>query len=437
MNCLSAASYALPNVVSASMNTMHHASSSSSGSSTSAPGLFEQLATEINHLTADGGLLSNNIKSSSTTEITAMQKKASATSLKNDYLSFSSNGATTNSKSNNKAEQNSDANTVANTIELSEEYWETLSQLFSTCETVLLHCGATLSAAVRERLSVVVNQGLSCLSLGLLPPQYTDRHMHRSAGARLRREPRAQRLLLQLATTEVFCPAQQHPQLQQYSRNLPLLRQVAGMCMRCTATAADASRALLMISALLMPVTVPLPAVPTIDIARDYILTATNQQHDAALFLKRSVDNEVEGVDTVNNNSQLLQSSFSDDQNTLLISQQIETSVSLVSSVLSTNENTCEDNNDNNQNDDDDDEEKDRPNKKARLAAQKEISIASGSGRNSMPQLQQQLAPQLFKQQTKPIDTKNSSNTIKEDVENSDDDESLPDIDIEADPDSE
>lgn len=152
---------------------------------------------------------------------------------------------------------------------------ERLTVLFETWESVLLYCGPLLSASVRESFTTAVYQSLSCLAQGVLVPQFADRHMHRYAGARLRQDLTAQRLLLSLATVEVFSPPQLQHQAQQFSRNLPLLKRCAELCLRNTVTAGVAARVLLQVSTLLHPVTVALPAVPAIDTARSYILTAS------------------------------------------------------------------------------------------------------------------------------------------------------------------
>ena len=65
-------------------------------------------------------------------------------------------------------------------------------------------------------------------------------------------------------------------QAQQYSRNLPLLKRVAEVCSRGAGTSSVAARALLLYSTLLHPVTVALPAVPAIDSARSFLLEAQN-----------------------------------------------------------------------------------------------------------------------------------------------------------------
>mmetsp|Transcript_27157 Transcript_27157/g.60095 ORF Transcript_27157/g.60095 Transcript_27157/m.60095 type:complete len:281 (+) Transcript_27157:216-1058(+) len=123
-------------------------------------------------------------------------------------------------------------------------------------------------------------------------PQYADRHMHRALVAPLRSSPAVQRLLIKLATVEVFLPPQQGGgqgmgqgtgTVAQYSRNLPLLQRVCLNLLRAgssntrggtgeTDLASECARALLLCGTLLQPVTVALPAVAALDTARSYVM---------------------------------------------------------------------------------------------------------------------------------------------------------------------
>jgi hypothetical protein len=229
---------------------------------------------EIRDLTANQSLLS---QSQATADAKKENTKESANTDGN--LTFATGVNSTVPVNLTGAVITSTSGHMENTVgrfEFESDRAERLCVLFETCEAVLLYCGPLLSVQVREAFTLTVHQGLACLAQGVLVPQFPDRHVHRQACARLRQDLTAQRLLLQLATVEVFSPPQLQNQAQQFSRNLPLLKRCAELCMRNAVTAAVAARALLMFSTLLHPVTVALPAVPAVDSARSYILTASD-----------------------------------------------------------------------------------------------------------------------------------------------------------------
>ena len=169
-----------------------------------------------------------------------------------------------------------------------------LGILFEASESILVYCRHMLSSAVRERYSIIIRQGLMNLSLGIIPSLYYDRHMQRQqACAPIRSDVIVQSMLLQLATVEVFIPNSK----QQYSQNLSLLQKAAELCMQSTATAPAASKALMTISTLLQPTTVALPTIPIIDQARDFILQSNQQSrgHDNRVISSSSSSCGVRG----------------------------------------------------------------------------------------------------------------------------------------------
>lgn len=258
---IAAAARALPSVLASSVNATNI-------------GLVELLSREMSQMTSNQSLVSQSAAQSEVKEQTS-----TLGANKDGNLSFATGVSSTivaNLTGVVMTNTSGNMNGPAQVVQREEDRQAFLQSLFDACEAVLLHCGPLLSPTVRESFTVVVGQGLSCLSLGVLTPQYADRHMHRIAGARLRQDPFVQRLLIQLATVEVFSPPQLQHQAQQYSRNLPLLKRVAEVCARSAGTSSVAARALLLYSTLLHPVTVALPAVPAIDSARSFLLEAQN-----------------------------------------------------------------------------------------------------------------------------------------------------------------
>lgn len=261
LSVIAASARVLPSVLASSVNATNI-------------GLVELLSREMAQLTSNQSLVSQSAAQSEVKEQTS-----SLGANKDGNLSFATGVSSTivaNLTGVVMTNTSGNMNGPAQVVQREEDRQAFLQSLFDACEAVLLHCGPLLSPTVRESFTVVVGQGLSCLSLGVLTPQYADRHMHRIAGARLRQDPFVQRLLIQLATVEVFSPPQLQHQAQQYSRNLPLLKRVAEVCSRGAGTSSVAARALLLYSTLLHPVTVALPAVPAIDSARSFLLEAQN-----------------------------------------------------------------------------------------------------------------------------------------------------------------
>ena len=261
LQCMTTAARCLPSVVANSINSTPIC-------------LLEQLAKEMQLLTTNQGLLSQSTTNTSTTT-TANTTNANAN--KDGNLSFATGV-------NSVIPINHTGQVITNTsgnineicaIEGIHTRYERLTVLFTTAEAVLLHCGPLLSASIREQFTTIVNQGLVCMNLGILSVQYMDRHLHRSNCALLRQDPTIQCLLLQLSLVEVFCAPQLSQQIQQYSRNLSLLKHIAELCMRNSLTSTVAARILLQYSTLYHPVTVALPAVSASDTARGYILTTT------------------------------------------------------------------------------------------------------------------------------------------------------------------
>lgn len=260
LQCMATAARCLPSVVANSVNSTPIC-------------LLEQLTKEMQLLTANQGLLSQSTTNTSTTTANTTNTNAN----KDGNLSFATGV-------NSVIPINHTGQVITNTsgnineicvIEGIHTRYERLTVLFTTAEAVLLHCGPLLSASIREQFTTIVNQGLVCMNLGILSVQYMDRHLHRSNCALLRQDPTIQCLLLQLSLVEVFCAPQLSQQIQQYSRNLSLLKHIAELCMRNSLTATVAARILLQYSTLYHPVTVALPAVPASDTARGYILTTT------------------------------------------------------------------------------------------------------------------------------------------------------------------
>ena len=261
LQCMTTAARCLPSVVANSINSTPIC-------------LLEQLAKEMQLLTTNQGLLS---QSTTNTSITTTANTTNTNANKDGNLSFATGV-------NSVIPINHTGQVITNTsgnineicaIEGIHTRYERLTVLFTTAEAVLLHCGPLLSASIREQFTTIVNQGLVCMNLGILSVQYMDRHLHRSNCALLRQDPTIQCLLLQLSLVEVFCAPQLSQQIQQYSRNLSLLKHIAELCMRNSLTSTVAARILLQYSTLYHPVTVALPAVSASDTARGYILTTT------------------------------------------------------------------------------------------------------------------------------------------------------------------
>jgi hypothetical protein len=244
-----------------------------------------------------------------------------------------------------------------------------------------------------------VHQALTTLSHGILMPHYVDRHMHRNTGAKIRQDPLAQRLLLQLATVEVFSPPQLQHQSQQFSRNLPLLKRCAELCLRNSVTATIAARALLHFSTLLHPVTVALPAVPAVDTARSYILSVTDavppHASTAAALAQSSVESEEVGIETE-----------------LTYSSPVAASEAPVTSAVKSAREVTQ--------------AEETPNKRSKIAAQAPFSASKSPA--VMPNTD------LLARRSSLQDAQAASANLRAAQE--DDDESLPDIDIDADPDS-
>jgi hypothetical protein len=276
LRCLAASARSLPSVLAATLNA------------TSGMGLLDVLAAEVDALTANPALVSQSTIISATSAASQRKGAAAAGNHSKDgnmmfYDPADPAGAATSSGS----------SASSGRIDQEGDKLATLTALFDTCNAVLLHCGPSLSAALRERFTAIVAQALQCASKGILPPQFSDRHMHRHLGAKLRQDPAALSLLIELATTEVFSPPQLQHQAQQWSRNLPLLKVVAELSMRHSRTAAAAHRTLLLLSTLLHPVTVALPAVPAKDTMRSYLLSVSDAETGAtngASMLERSTN---------------------------------------------------------------------------------------------------------------------------------------------------
>lgn len=258
--CVTSAARALPSVLAASVNA-------------TPIGLLDMLTKEMDELTANQALVSQ-----SGAQKAPEQKENKETANKDGNLSFSTGVSST-------VPVNLTGAVITNTAGLMEraeraqnprDRVAALKVLFEACEAVLLHCGPLLVPTVREAFTSIVGQGLACLAQGVISPQFADRHMHRNTGAKLRQDPAVQCLVIQLATVEVFSPPQLQHQLQQFSRNLALLKTVAELCLRGATTSAAAGRALVLLSTVLHPVTVALPAVPAVDSARGYILNVSN-----------------------------------------------------------------------------------------------------------------------------------------------------------------
>lgn len=280
-----------------------------------------------------------------------------------------------------------------------------LTVLFETCEALLLYCGPLLVSSVREAFTAVVHQALTTLSQGILTPQMADRHMHRNAGAKIRQDPLAQRLLLQLATVEVFSPPQLQHQTQQFSRNLPLLKRCAELCLRNSVTAAVAARALLHFSTLLHPVTVALPAVSAVDTARSYILSASDAlpSHTSSGAVMM-VQPSTERTELLSNEEELTYTSP--------VATREETQTTVPSSVKSARATASAE---------------ETPNKRAKIVA--EVPFSAAKSPAVMPNTD------LLSRRSSLQDSQAASANLRA-AQGDDEDESLPDIDIDADPDS-
>eukprot|EP01032_Pedospumella_encystans_P023420 gene23420-26512_t len=209
LTVVASAARALPSVLAASVNATNI-------------GLVEQLSKEMAQLTTNQSLVS---QSAAQSEVKEQTNSNGLGANKDGNLSFATGVSSTivaNLTGTVITHTSGNMHATTQVVQREEDRQVALRALFEACEAVLLHCGPLLSPTVRESFTTVVGQGLSCLSLGVLTPQYADRHMHRIAGARLRQDPFTQNLLIQLATVEVFSPPQLQHQAQQYSRNLPL-----------------------------------------------------------------------------------------------------------------------------------------------------------------------------------------------------------------------
>eukprot|EP01034_Spumella_vulgaris_P021701 gene21701-27752_t len=254
INCVRTAARAFPNTVADSLNNR--------GCSV----LVDMLQAEMHALTA----LRSLVTGATGDEEEAGDKKAPK---KNNVYSL------VNSSSSSSAGSNGNQLAGALSPEVSRA-------LFAACEALLTHCSATLSTALRHALEEAVGQGLVCLLKGILPPQYADRKVHRSQCEFLRQDPAAQGALLRLATVEVLVPSRTGSN----STNISVLRRVSESCVWHPETAADATRALLVIGALMHPVALTLPAFPAADVAKTYLANS----HAASLSLSAPPSQEVE-----------------------------------------------------------------------------------------------------------------------------------------------
>jgi len=240
--------------------------------------ILDQLAWEVDLLTHNPLLLSASMNFDS-------GQNGGKKSNKRDYKGSSSSGGVNqvlqsqskgslnrNSHTDEGIDNSNDDRAAMYCSDASRYKW--LGILFDTSESILINCRHMLSSSVRERYADIIRRGLTSLSLGIVPSLFYDRHMQRQPCAPIRSDVIAQSLLLQLATAEVFIPNTK----QQYSQNLSFLQKAAELCIYSTATAPAASRALMIISTLLQPTTVALPAIPFIEQAKDFILQSSQQR---------------------------------------------------------------------------------------------------------------------------------------------------------------
>lgn len=137
----------------------------------------------------------------------------------------------------------------------------------TTCEAVMLHCGAMLPTATREVIELALAQLLDCICRGVLLPQVPDRKLKRSSCEGIRQDPPLQRAVLSLAVVEVMTSSRTGVM----SGNVGLLKRAATCCLAQAETSAEATKALLVVDALLHPSTFPLPSVPPLVLAKNFL----------------------------------------------------------------------------------------------------------------------------------------------------------------------
>lgn len=166
--------------------------------------------------------------------------------------------------------------------------------LLETLEVLLLFCGSALSATLREIIEILLGQTMSCMTKGLVLPQFSDRRMHRIDCELIRSDRKLQELVLRVATTEVSSI----PSSGIMSGNTSILRKAAECCLLNSVTMTQAAKTLHYLSAVIHPTAVMIPSVTLSDATRTYLLAskeiAEKVRKDTEEIAAASGDNRVE-----------------------------------------------------------------------------------------------------------------------------------------------
>ena len=141
------------------------------------------------------------------------------------------------------------------------------SSVFKAVESILVSCGSLLTASVRQTIESTIRRGLSCIIKGVRYPQFPDRKQHLFQCEIIRQDLYMQNILIKLATAELLCS----PVSGVISANVALLKRVCECCLKHHVTAHEAKTTLLIIGSFLHPCAVTLPAIPAIDTARSFL----------------------------------------------------------------------------------------------------------------------------------------------------------------------
>eukprot|EP01036_Dinobryon_divergens_P023529 gene23530-31882_t len=154
---------------------------------------------------------------------------------------------------------------------LSSKYCAFLVELFNAVESLLLHCGGLLlSSAVIAHIDASVGLGLVALCKGVLPPQFAERRLQRFPCELIRSNPELQFHFLRLSTAAVL--ASQSSRAGGLNGNLAIFRSACTNCLSHPLTKGQAVLGLSILHALLTPTgAVPLPAVSTVETARVFL----------------------------------------------------------------------------------------------------------------------------------------------------------------------
>lgn len=158
---------------------------------------------------------------------------------------------------------------------------------------VISCCGPLLPDNTRAAIEATIGHALSCMAKGIQPVLPADRRMRRFACEPLRSDPDLQLLVIKVATTEVMSVYKG-----KISGNIPLLRRAAESCLGGNTTLSSTARhALLVIESLVHPVGALLPPVPVDLLLQDALhMRDKVLQEQRELLNKRRSSSSVGGI---------------------------------------------------------------------------------------------------------------------------------------------